>query len=197
MRSPTKTETKEKWLAAHKVGTVFLSLAPSLVKAFVVVVLVFPQNQIKSHLVDLDSDLVLLENTQKALPDLARLLAGVNTAPDSGGLVVLADGGGLSVVGSQTLGQGVGVVVGALDQGLAGDIVGHVALGGVEDLVVRAAGGGVDETASDTGNEEGVVDLQLNGVLELLLAGEKHLVQTLGLGDSSGETVQDETVDAR
>jgi hypothetical protein len=34
-------------------------------------------------------------------------------------------------------------------------------------------------------------------VLELLLAGEKHLVQTLGLGDSSGETVQDETVDAR
>lgn len=138
-----------------------------------------------------------MENTQKALPHLARLLAGVNTAPDSGGLVVLADGGGLGVVGSQTLGQSVGVVVGALDQGLAGNIVGHVALGRVEDLVVRAAGGGVDETASDTGDEEGVIDLELNGVLELLLAGGKHLVQTLSLGDSAGETVQDETVDAR
>lgn len=145
--------------------------------------------QSPSHLkVDL-----VLENTQKALPHLARLLAGVNTTPDSGGLVVLADGGGLGVVGSQTLGESVGVVVGALDQGLAGDIVGHVALGGVEDLVVRTAGGGVDETAGDTSDEEGVVDLELDGVLELLLAGDEHLVQTLGLGDSSGETVQDET----
>lgn len=59
--------------------------------------------------------LVLLEDTQQALPDLPRLLAGVNTAPDAGFLVIVANGGGLSVVGSETLGQGLGIVVGTLN----------------------------------------------------------------------------------
>jgi hypothetical protein len=36
--------------------------------------------------------------------------------------------------------------------------------------------------------------LQLNGVLERLLAGLEHLIETLGLGDGSGETVQNEAV---
>lgn len=139
-------------------------------------------------------NLVLVENTQQALPDLTRLLASVNSAPDTGGLVVVADRSGLGVVSRQTLGQGVGIVIGTLDQRLAGDIVDHVALGRVEDLVVRTAGSRVDQTTGDTGDEKSVVNLQLNGVLELLLAGKQHLVQTLGLGDSSGETVQNETV---
>lgn len=134
------------------------------------------------------------ENTEKALPHLARLLASVNSAPDTSGLVVVADRGGLGVVSSQTLSQGVGIVIGTLDQRLAGDIVDHVALGRVEDLVVRAAGSRVDQTTGDTGDEQSVVNLKLNGVLELLLAGQKHFIQTLGLGDSSGETVENETV---
>ena len=138
--------------------------------------------------------LVLVENAEQALPHLAGLLAGVNAAPDAGLLVVLAHGGGLSVVGGQTLGQGFGVVIGTLDQGLAGDVVLHVGLRGVEDLVVRAAGGRVHQTASDTSHEQRVVNLQLNGVSELLLAHSKHVIQALGLRDGPRETIQNETV---
>lgn len=182
MRSPTKTETKENIVKLHRGRPAICPRSPFVSDRLGL--LISSQN----HLV--------LEDTQQALPHLTRLLAGVNAAPDTSLLVVVADGGGLGVVGSQTLGQGVGVVVGALDEGLAGDVVGHVALGRVEDLVVRTAGSGVDQTASDTGDEEGVVDLKLNGVLELLLTGRKHLIQALGLGDSPRETVQDETVNS-
>lgn len=98
------------------------------------------------------------------------------------------------MVSRQTLSQSISVIIGTLDQGLASDIVGHVALGRVEDLVVRAAGGGVDETTGDTGDEESVVDLEFDGVLELLLTGEKHFVEALGLSDGSGEAIEDETV---
>lgn len=97
------------------------------------------------------------------------------------------------MVGSETLGQGLGIVVGTLDERLAGNVVLHLLLGRVEDLVVRAAGGRVHQTAGDTGHEQGVVNLQLNGVLELLLAGSKHVIQALGLSNSPGETIQDET----
>lgn len=96
------------------------------------------------------------------------------------------------MVGGQTLGKGLGVVVGTLDQRLAGDIVNHVLLGRVEDLVVRAARGRVHQAAGDTGHKEGVVDLQLNGVLERELAGGKHVIQTFGLGDGAREAVQNE-----
>lgn len=139
------------------------------------------------------SPLVLLENTEQALPHLARLLAGVNAAPDTGLLVVIANGRGLGVVGSKTLGEGVGVVIRALDQGLASDVVSHGCLGRVEDLVVGAAGSRVDQTARDTSNEQGVVNLQLHGVLELLLARGEHVVETLSLCNSTGETIQDES----
>lgn len=124
-------------------------------------------------------------------------MAGVDATPDTGLLVVINHWGGLGMVGSQTLGQGVGVVIGTLDQGLAGDVVLHVILGGVEDLVVGTAGGRVDETAGDTSHQQGIINLQLNGVLELLLASEKHIVETLGLGDCPGETVQNEAVGPR
>lgn len=135
----------------------------------------------------------LVEDTENALPNLTGLLAGINTTPDTSLLVVGADGGGLGVVGGKTLAEGVGVVVGSLDQRLAGDIVHHVLLGGVEDLVVRAARRRVHQAASDTRHEQSIVDLQLNGVLERKLARGQHLVQTLSLGNGTGETVQNET----
>lgn len=134
-----------------------------------------------------------MEDTQQALPDLARLLAGVNAAPDAGLLVIIANRGGLGVVGSEALGECVGIVIGTLDQRLAGNVVLHLLLGRVEDLVVRAARGRVHQTAGDTGDEQGVVNLQFNGVLKFLLAGSKHVIQALGLSDSPRETVQDET----
>lgn len=77
-----------------------------------------------------------MENTEEALPHLARLLAGINTPPDAGLLVVVSNRGGLGVVCHQTFVQGVDVVVGALDQRLASDVVLHVLIGRVEDLVV-------------------------------------------------------------
>jgi hypothetical protein len=134
----------------------------------------------------------LLEDAQDVLPHSSGLLAGVDASPDVGLLVVGDDGRGLVVVGGQTLGEGGLVVVGTLDEGLAGDVVGHGLLGRVEDLVVRAAGGGVDETAGDTRDEQAVVDAELDGVLERLLAGLEHVVEALGLGNGAREAVEDE-----
>jgi hypothetical protein len=119
-------------------------------------------------------------------------LASINTSPDVGLLVVVDDRGGLVVVSGQTLGESCLVVVGTLNEGLASDVVGHGLLGRVEDLVVRATGSGVDETAGDTGDEQVVVDAELNGVLERLLAGLEHGVEALSLGDGTREAVEDE-----
>ena len=135
--------------------------------------------------------LVAVKDGEQALPDLAGLLAGINSLPDAGVLVVANDGGGLLVVGRKTLLKRLGVVIRALDEGLAGGVVGHGHLGGVEDLVVRAARGGVDETASDAGDEQGIIDLQLNGVLQGLVALAQHGVEALGLGHGAREAVED------
>lgn len=135
---------------------------------------------------------VLLEDVKHALPDLARLLRGVDLLPDAGVAVVVNDGASLLVVGTETLAESALVVVRALDERLAGDVVDHVGLRGVEDLVVRAAGGGVHETASDTGDEELVGDLELDGVLERLGLGLEHAVELDGLGNSAREAIEDE-----
>lgn len=97
------------------------------------------------------------------------------------------------MVGHEALLQGVGVVVGALNEGLSSDVVLHVILGGVEDAVVRASGSRVNETSGDTGNEEGIVDLELDGVVELVSAVGQHLVESLSLGNSTGESIEDES----
>lgn len=52
----------------------------------------------------------------------------------------------------------------------------------------------MDKTAGDARDEEGVVDLELNGVVNLLLLGLKHGVELDGLGDGAGEAVEDEAV---
>jgi hypothetical protein len=137
--------------------------------------------------------LLAVDNLQHVLPHLAGLLAGIDALPDTGGAVVVDDRGGLLVVGVQALLQGLGVVVAALDQRLASDVVLHVILGGVEGGVVGTAGGGVDQAASDASNEERVVDLELDGVLQRLVALLEHNVKTLGLGDGTGEAIQNET----
>jgi hypothetical protein len=51
----------------------------------------------------------------------------------------------------------------------------------------------VNQSASDTGDKQRVVDLELHSVLKLLVALRKHGVETLSLRNSSGETVEDET----
>ena len=51
----------------------------------------------------------------------------------------------------------------------------------------------MDETASDTADEKLVVDLELNGVLELLLLGDQHLVELLSLRDGPRESIENES----
>ena len=79
---------------------------------------------------------LVVDNAQNRLPDLARLLAGINTLPDTILLVVTDDRSGLSVVGTEALLESFSVVIGTLNKGLAGDVVLHVLLGRVEGPVV-------------------------------------------------------------
>lgn len=96
------------------------------------------------------------------------------------------------MIRGQTSLESLLVIVASLDEGLTRDVVGHGSLGRVEDLVVRPARRRVDETAGDAGNEEAVVDLQLNRMHQLLLVRSEHLVQALGLGDGARESVENE-----
>lgn len=140
---------------------------------------------------------LLLENTKQAFPHLAGLLAGINASPDTGLLVVFDDRGGLGVVSRKTLLQRLGVVIGTLNQGLAGDIILHIVLGRVEDLVVRPSRGRVDKTSRNSGDQEGIVDLKLNSMLELLVTSFKHVIQTLSLSNSTREAIQNESRNIR
>jgi hypothetical protein len=58
--------------------------------------------------------------------------------------------------------------------------------------VVGASAGGVDEAAGDAGNEELVLDLELDDVVEFLLTVCEHRVELLGLGDGAREAIKDE-----
>jgi hypothetical protein len=62
--------------------------------------------------------------------------------------------------------------------------------------VVGATGCGVDQTAGDTRDEEGIVDLELDGVLQGLLGRFEHTVELLGLSDCAWESVEDEAIHA-
>lgn len=96
------------------------------------------------------------------------------------------------MIGAETLLQSFGVVVGALDKGLASHVILHILLGRVEGAVIAAAGGGMHEATRDALDEERVINLQLNGVLERLIPLLEHGVETLGLGDGAREAVEDE-----
>jgi hypothetical protein len=135
---------------------------------------------------------ILLEDVQQALPHLAGLLRSIDLLPDAGVAVVVNDRASLVVVGTETLAESALVVVGTLDERLAGHIVDHAGLRRVEDLVVRAAGGGVHKATGDTGNKKLVGDLELDGVLQRLVLGLEHAVELDGLGNGAREAVEDE-----
>lgn len=52
----------------------------------------------------------------------------------------------------------------------------------------------VDEAARDAGDEQAIVDFELDGVVELSATGGEHRVETLCLHDGTRESVEDETV---
>lgn len=80
------------------------------------------------------------------------------------------------MVGDEPLLQGVGVVIGSLNERFARDVILHVVLGRVEDLVIGSSRGRVYKSSGDTGNEEAIVDLKFDGMLKLLLASGEHVV---------------------
>lgn len=51
----------------------------------------------------------------------------------------------------------------------------------------------MDQATGDTGDQERIVDLELDGVLEWCLARGKHGVEALGLDNGTWEPVEDET----
>lgn len=73
------------------------------------------------------------------------------------------------MISPQSLLQRFGIVVGSLNQGFASHVILHGFFRWVEDPVVCSSGGWVDEAAGDTGDEEAVVDLELDRVFEGLL----------------------------
>ena len=76
------------------------------------------------------------DGTQVVPNDLGRLCS-VDTMPEALGLVVVNDGAGLSVVGFETTGEGLGVVVGALNEGFASDIVNTSLFGWAADTILN------------------------------------------------------------
>ena len=60
--------------------------------------------------------------------------------------------------------------------------------------MIRAAACRVNETSSYTRDEEGVIDLELNDMVQVLLPCRQHVVQFLCLRDGPREAVEDEAV---
>lgn len=135
--------------------------------------------------------------------------------PDALLTVVVGHGGRLGVVGAKALLERLGIVVGPLDQGFAGDIVRHGLLGRAvemqtivsisiseakmylggrlpELLVVAPPAGRVNQPAGDARDEEVVVDFEFDGVVELLLLALEHVIELLSLGRGSRESIEDE-----
>lgn len=80
------------------------------------------------------------------------------------------------MVSDQSLLESIGVIVRALDQCFASDVVLHFCLGRVEDLVIRSARGWVHESPRYPGNEKAIIDLELDGVEEFLVSDGQHVV---------------------
>ena len=96
------------------------------------------------------------------------------------------------MIGGQPFLEGVCVIIGPLDEGLASHVVLHAFFGRIECLVVGSARGGVDQPASDAGYKESVVDFELNSMFQGLALGFEHLVEAVGLSDRPREAVQNE-----
>lgn len=134
------------------------------------------------------------EDSRQAGPDELLVLSGINLGPDTLLLVVVDNGDGLLVVGHKALLEGLGVVVGALDKGLASDVVLHGDLGGSKLPMVRAARGNVDQASSDAGHQQVVVNGQLDNGIQVLLLVLQHGVELLSLDNGAGESIENESV---
>lgn len=124
-------------------------------------------------LVELGTDLVAAH----ALDFNQHALLGVVLQHRLAGLLELLEAGAVRLL----------VVIWALDQGLAGDVVAAGDAGGVEGGVVDAAGGLVDPSAGDALHDDGEGCLQGDDQVH----GD-DLAEDVGLGGGAGEAVEDE-----
>ena len=85
------------------------------------------------------------------------------------------------MVGGEALDKRLRVVVRALDERLARDVVRHGLLGRVEHLVVRPARRNVEQAPRDPLDKQLVVDGELKDYVNLGVPLRQHAVQALGL----------------
>lgn len=157
------------------------------------------------------------KDASKVVPNNSRALCGVNWFPDTLFLVVLYDWAGLLVECTKPFAEGLYVVVGALDEGFTCDVVDHLLLWWTKQVsrrvsrahntmewttqlefaMIGSTTGWMYESASDTRDQELILNLQFDNMVQLLFTVRQHSVELFRLGNSSGETVENESRNAR
>lgn len=137
---------------------------------------------------------LVVKDTKYALPYSTRVLACINTRPNTCLLVVCDYWTRLIVVCTQSLLEDLCIIVGSLDQRFARNIVLHRLLGRVEYFMVGSAGCGMNESTSDSLNEQLIINLQFDGVLQRLFRLLQHVVETFCLSDCSWEAIENEPI---
>lgn len=94
------------------------------------------------------------------------------------------------VVALKTGLQGLGVVVGSLDEGLTSDVIFALDLGWIELDVVGSSRCLVNPSTLDSLNEDLVINFEFNDLVDLAAGLAEHLVELLSLYHSSRESIQ-------
>ena len=108
--------------------------------------------------------------------------------------IKVQQGIGVRVIGSQSVSNGLLLVVRSLHQWLTGDIVLHVDLWRLKVLVVHATTGLMDVSTRDSSHNGLVLHVQRNHTVQGLTPLFQHALQRLGLWHRSGITVDNVTV---
>jgi len=121
--------------------------------------------------------------------DEVRALRTGRRGDDALALVVLDEGCSHAVVGLKALTHSLGLVVVALDEGLASDVVLALDLGGVVVVGIDAAGAGVSPAAGDAADDllRGHVEVERKVNLDLLL-------ELGGLRHGAGKAVEEDVL---
>jgi hypothetical protein len=143
--------------------------------------------------------LFLIKSGDYVLPNDVDLLIGIDCVEDTlatvtlGLLLIVADDRSCVVrVGVESSLQSGLVVVLSLDQRLASEVILALNFGRVELDVIRSPGSRMDPSAADPGENEAGIDVELDGVGDLLSFLLEDLVELLGLHEGPGEAVQDD-----
>ena len=108
-------------------------------------------------------------------------------------IVVSEDGRSHCVVCLHSLSEYLSIVILALDERLTSQVVLSLNLGWVELYVVASSTCRVNAASLNSLHEDIIIDLELDGLVDLLTARAKHAVKFLGLNSCPGEAVQEES----